>query len=163
MELALANNKNDFERLENVIQKNLQSFYEVGKALMEIRDRGLYRDVMGFDTFEAYCKERWDFASNYARRLITSVEITDNIKNVPIGTLPTTESQTRPLSKLEPEQQREVWKEAVSTALGGKVTAAHIKKVMMGMEKTIKRLLNRLLKILLIMIHAIYQISKRVG
>ena len=48
MELALANNKNDFERLENVIQKNLQSFYEVGKALMEIRDRGLARDVMGF-------------------------------------------------------------------------------------------------------------------
>ena len=41
-----------------------------------------------------------------------------------------------PLSELEPEQQREVWKEAVSTALGGKVTAAHIKKVMMGMEKT---------------------------
>lgn len=41
------------------------------------------------------------------------------------------ESQLRPLTKLkdDPEQQREAWVKAVETAPGGKVTAAHVAKV----------------------------------
>jgi len=50
-------------------------------------------------TFEEYCRERWDFAANYARRLIHSCLTVENIKSVPIGTIPTTESQTRPLAR----------------------------------------------------------------
>ena len=40
-----------------------------------------------------------------------------------------TEYQIRPLSKLEPAQQREAWQKAVDTAPDGKVTAAHVSKV----------------------------------
>lgn len=128
-EVVFIKNRQDLERLEGIITRNLQSFYEVGLALMEIRDRNLHQDVLGFETFEEYCKAKWDFTSNYARRLIGSAETIDNIKNVPIGTLPATESQTRPLSRLEPEKQREAWREAVETAPEGKVTAAHVNKV----------------------------------
>jgi hypothetical protein len=41
------------------------------------------------------------------------------------------ESQLRPLTKLKdnPEQQREAWQKAVETAPEGKVTAAHVSKV----------------------------------
>jgi hypothetical protein len=48
------------------------------------------------------------------------------------------ERQLRPLSKLEPDQQREAWQKAVETAPDGKVTAAHVSKVvkeMTGPEK----------------------------
>ncbi len=48
----------------------------------------------------------------------------DNIKNVPIGTLPKTESVVRPLTIIkDPEEQREVYQKAVETAPEGKVTA----------------------------------------
>jgi hypothetical protein len=132
-ELAIIKNTAELERLEGVITRNLQSFYEVGRALAEIRDRGYYRDVLGFETFEGYCKAKWDFAGNYARRLIASAETVDNIKNVPIGTTPATESQCRPLARLEPDQQREAWQQAVDTAPEGKVTAAIVAKVVKEM------------------------------
>jgi hypothetical protein len=38
-----------------------------------------------------------------------AAKIVANLKSSPIGELPTHESQVRPLSKLEPEQQREAW------------------------------------------------------
>jgi hypothetical protein len=73
--------------------------------------------VLGFETFEEYCKKRWDFASNYARRLIASAATVENIKSVPIGTFPATEAQARSLAKIkDPGAQREAWQKAVSTA-----------------------------------------------
>ncbi len=54
-------------------------------------------------SFEHYCRERWQFQRHYANRLIASASVIENL--VPIGTTPTTESQARPLTKLEPEQQ----------------------------------------------------------
>jgi hypothetical protein len=98
---------------------------------MEIRDKGLYKDVLGFDTFEEYCKSKWDFSSSRARQFIMATETSDNIKSVTIVT-PLTESQARPLAKLEPDKQREAWSEAVRTAPEGKVTAAHVYKIVRG-------------------------------
>ena len=57
------------------------------------------------------------------------------------------EGQLRPLAKLRdnPDQQREAWAKAVETAPEGKVTAAHVQKVVRGMtepEKP-KRIINQ--------------------
>ena len=67
---------------------------------MEIRDRGLYRDVLGYKTFEAYCKERWSFNRRYTYYLIDSANVIQNVNNC--SQIPATESQTRPLSRREP-------------------------------------------------------------
>lgn len=132
MENALTKNTADMGLLEGIIEKNLQSFYEVGKALAEIRDRELYRDVLGYDTFEAYCKDRWDFSRSYAYRLIGSANVVDVVS--PIGDIhPTTESQTRPIAKLSAPQQRIAWQKAVETAPEGKVTASHVYKIVKEM------------------------------
>jgi hypothetical protein len=129
MENVITKNKTRLEHLEGVINRNLQSFYEVGRALMEIRDRGYYKDVLGYNTFEQYCKERWDFARRTAYQFIDSVKVIDNVRNC--AQTPINESQTRPLARLEPEQQKEVWQKAVETAPDGKVTAKHITEVVM--------------------------------
>ena len=42
--------------LERIIERGLQTFYEVGTALLEIRDASLYRQT--HPTFEAYCRQR---------------------------------------------------------------------------------------------------------
>lgn len=75
----------------------------------------------------------WDFARRTAYQLIDSVKIIENVRNCAQKLLPETESQARPLTKLEPEQQREAWKKAVETAPEGKVTAAHVSKVVKKM------------------------------
>jgi len=123
----IVQNTEELNRLEQIIKRNLASFYEVGRALIEIRDKRLYCDVKGYDTFEAYCKKEWEFNASRARQLIGAARTYDNIKSVTIVT-PVTESQARPLAKLEPEQQREAWQQAVETAPAGKVTAAHVAK-----------------------------------
>lgn len=127
MENAIAKNTAELEQLEGVIQRNIGAFYEVGRALMEIRDKGLYRDVLGYDTFESYCKDRWDLSRPRAYQLIDAATIERNLST--IVDKPQTESQTRPLSRLNPEQQRTAWQKAVETAPEGKVTAAHVSKV----------------------------------
>ncbi len=42
---------------EEIIEKGLKTFIEVGNALFEIKNNKLYRE--SFTTFEAYCKDRW--------------------------------------------------------------------------------------------------------
>src|SRR4030042_3714161 len=124
MELAIQQNltqieESELSRLELIIEKNLFSFYEVGSALLNIRDSGLYKT---YGTFERYCKERWEFQRAHAYRLIASAKLLGFLS--PIGDIqPTHETQIRPLIRLEPDQQIEAWKKAVETAAGGKVTA----------------------------------------
>lgn len=130
---ALTRNTADLERLEGIITRNLQSFYEVGRALMEIRDRELYRDALGFPTFESYCKAKWSFTRQTAYQFIDSAKVIENVSDC--LQKPSNEYQTRPLARLTPEKQREAWKEAVETAPEGKVTAAHVYKIVKGMEE----------------------------
>ena len=58
-----------------------------------------------------------------------SVEVSDDSNKVPqfVEVLPTNEAQCRPLTKLEPDQQREAWAKAVEQA-GGKVPSGRIVK-----------------------------------
>lgn len=109
---------------ETVIEKGLQTFVEVGASLLEIRDNRYYRQ--DFDTFEDYCRERWQISRPKAYRLIDAAQVAGNLS--PIGDIqPTHESQVRPLAKLELEQQREAWQTA--TRLSPKPTAELVTKI----------------------------------
>lgn len=100
------------ENHEAVIKKGLKSFVDVGNALLAIRDGRLYRE--SFKTFEDYCLERWGMARNYANKMIAAAGVVGNLgTNVPI---PATESQARPLAKLQPEEQAEVWESVTEKA-----------------------------------------------
>lgn len=52
---------------------------------------------------------------NYANKLIASASVVDAVGTI-VPVSPATESQARPLSRLEPEQQKEAWQKAVETA-----------------------------------------------
>lgn len=110
-------------RLENLIEQGLRTFYEVGCALAVIRTKRLYRSTHG--SFEDYCRERWGMSRVHAHRLISSSEVVTNL--LPTGnTLPSNERQVRPLAKLPPAEQREVWQRVLSTAMDGEVTTADV-------------------------------------
>jgi hypothetical protein len=112
--------------LERVIQKGKDTFVEVGTALAEIRDSRIYRGT--FKTFEDYCEKRWDMGKSHVNRLMEAARVMDNLKNSPIGEVPKTESQARPLAKLPAEQQPAAWEKAQEKAKeeGKPVAARHV-------------------------------------
>ncbi|MEH2185589.1 MAG: hypothetical protein V7K64_05315 [Nostoc sp.] len=115
-----------------------RAFFEAGKALMELRDRKLYRST--HKTFEEYCRDRFGHNRRQSYLLMDAAVIFDNLeqkcdRNDHI--LPTNEWQIRPLSKLEPDIQPEAWEQAVESA-NGKVPSHRIVKdaVQRIMERT---------------------------
>ncbi|HXH58432.1 hypothetical protein [Iamia sp.] len=124
----------DLMEHEKVIEQGLATFIDVGWALMQIRDGRKYRAI-GFDTFEAYCQDRWDLTRQHANRLIAATGIVGDLE--PRGSIPTSEKQVRPLAALpDPEARSEAWEEAVEEA-GGQPTAKQVAKAVA--KRTVKK------------------------
>lgn len=100
---------------EQAIERGLKTFVEVGEALIEIRDSRLYRQTHG--TFEAYCSERWGMTQQYATALVRA-SATIAVLSETIVSLPTTESQVRPLTPLKenPPLAVAAWEDAQELA-----------------------------------------------
>ncbi|MDF5720211.1 MAG: hypothetical protein PUP91_06920 [Rhizonema sp. PD37] len=126
----------DEQRLRLHLERKVErAFYEAGKALTELRDRKLYRST--HKTFEEYCRVRFGHSRQKSNYLIAAAGVFDNLtticcQNSPIEDkkndlliLPTTEGQVRPLTKLQPNQQCEVWLRAVEEA-GGRMPSGRI-------------------------------------
>lgn len=123
------------EVCEATISAGLQTFYEVGNALLAIRDARLYR--RDFATFEVYCRQRWGMVASRARQLIGAAAVAENLEGVTDVTL-SNEAQARALASLAASTQQVVWAFAVSTApvVDDKphITASHIKKAAYTVE-----------------------------
>lgn len=131
--------KTRLDELETVVELGLQTFYDVGMALVEIRDERLYRQ--DYSTWEAYCRDRWGFNRARANNLISAFKIVNVLDSSESKVLPSNESQVRPLKLLEPEQQVVAWQRVIETAPDGdpnKVTGAHVQRIvddMRGVER----------------------------
>ena len=126
MEILNIDERNELERCEVVIKQGLDTFVEVGQALLTIRDKRLYR--ASFRTFEEYCNQRWSMGRAYVNRIIAAADVVANL--APIGAiLPQIESQARPLASLAPELQPIAWQQAIEAADGKPVTAKVVQHV----------------------------------
>ena len=117
--------RNELERCEVVIKQGLQTFVEVGQALMLIRDKRLYRAEYG--TFKDYCETKWNISRRRGYELINASLVIDNVRNS-AQIQPKNEGQTNPLTKIEPELQSEVWQETVNRH-GDNITAKKVEDV----------------------------------
>ncbi|MEH2178724.1 hypothetical protein [Nostoc sp.] len=121
-------------------QKVERAFYEAGKALMELRDRRLYRST--HKTFEDYCRDKFGHSRQQSNYLIAAADVYENLTTngcqivehedlTANGTqiLPTSERQVRPLTKLEPQQQQQAWQLSVQEASGKVPTGRIVKDV----------------------------------
>ena len=116
-----------------------RAFYEAGMALMQLRDRRLYRSTHA--TFEEYCRDRFGHTRRRPYQMIEAALIYDNLieKCAKIlHILPTKEGQIQPLSQLEREEQPEAWISAVEEA-GGKVPPGRIVKAVVQRIKDKER------------------------
>lgn len=109
---------------EAVIERGIKTFYEVGTALADIRERRLYRAEHG--TFEDYCQKRWQMSKTHANRMIQAAEVVDSV--TPIGvTAPATESQARELGRVPEPDRAAVWAETVERT-DGRPTAVAVRE-----------------------------------
>jgi DNA N-6-adenine-methyltransferase (Dam) len=130
-EVVLENDLSGLERatLQNAevrIEKGLQSFVEIGAALKQIQENKLYR--ADYSTFEQYLETRWGMSREQGYRNMSAATVAQNL--LPIGNIPTAESQLRLLSPLPEEQQREVWRDAIKRTITGAPTAATVATVL---------------------------------
>jgi hypothetical protein len=121
--------------LEDRIEGGLQTFLDVGGALVEIRESKLY--MPEYKTFEAYCKKRWGMSVRHAYRLMDAAAVAENVSNWS-QIQPASESQVRPMTGLEPDAQREVWDRATEAA-GGQPTAQQVEAALIeNLEKLVE-------------------------
>ncbi|MBI4663294.1 MAG: hypothetical protein HY735_31220 [Verrucomicrobia bacterium] len=106
---------------EGIIARGLQSFVEVGRAMMRLRDKRLYRAMYG--TFEEYCRARWQYGKSYAYHLIAAAEVASHLSTIVDIPKPTREAQVRPLVGLRSDQAVRVWRKAAESADGKPITA----------------------------------------
>lgn len=118
--------KSRLQALESVIERGKQTFIEVGKALLEIRDSRLYLE--NHTTFEDYCRARWGWSRPRAYQLIEAAAMSTvvDIQN---------ERQARELAPLrdEPEKAKQVWEQA-KTDYGPTPTAEEIRSTRLGVH-----------------------------
>lgn len=137
---------------EEIIERHLKTFIEVGEALATIRDNRLYREQ--YKTFEQYCKEVWDYSKTYSIRQIQSYETIQLLENgvdkwcqlapknkhedenvIEIGNsdnekkvvLPQNECQVSPLTKLkDPDDQVKAWQKVLEQLNDGKKLTSYV-------------------------------------
>lgn len=144
--------KHRLEELEAIIKKDLKGFIRVGMALKNIKEEELWRGE--YDSFEDYVKKVWDLGKTYAYDQIKAFNVVENLKavfrncgneslkndgnncshlkNAKLTSneliLPQNESQARPLTALQPIQQRIAWQKVIKRT-EGKPTALAVRKV----------------------------------
>lgn len=109
---------------EAVIERGIQTFYEVGIALASIRDRQLYRADYG--TFEEYAERRWQMSRSRAYQMIDAANVVSTIVDTELPP-PVNEGQARELGRVPEPDRAEVWRETVERT-DGKPTAAAVRE-----------------------------------
>jgi len=113
--------------MEGRIERGMHTFQVVGEALLDIRNNRLYRET--HDTFEAYCRDRWEMTRERAGQFIGAAEV---VKVLGEGQDegPVNEAQARELvvvaRSVGPEAVQTVWKAAQES--GKPLTAAVIRE-----------------------------------
>lgn len=97
---------------EQVIERGMVTFQEVGSALAYIKSHKLYRD--GYTTFEAYCQERWGMTKSRANQLTSAAKLAGEIETATAVSLPN-ERTAREVARVPAAQRAEVVKEAANT------------------------------------------------
>jgi hypothetical protein len=115
------------KELVKVVKDGLNKFIEVGMALVELRDKKLYRNT--HETFERFVNDSFSIGIRYAQMLMKGTKTVENLKTRTQVRLPESERQVRPLSEFDndPDTQAKLWKRAVQKADGGSPSPALVR------------------------------------
>ena len=112
--------------LEAIVDRGIETVFEVGAALEEIRDHELFRPE--FKTFGEYLQQRWGWTRARCYQLIGATRVRENLSTRVDNITHLSEPHCRKLGKLTGADQVTAWSEATSAAPDGKVTHENLKK-----------------------------------
>ena len=119
--------------LNEVVKKGLKGLLAAGQALVEIRDRRLYREEFG--TWESYCRDMLGYSKAQANRLISGAEVLTDLAPIGAKMMPARESHLRELARLpEPELRVEAWQNVLNEP-NSDVTASTVRKAVSTVRK----------------------------
>jgi len=133
LEPITSDESTELTRLEAIVERDIKAFISAGAALLEIKDRRLYRE--NYPDFASYCRHRWRFGASHAYRLIAAAEVADN---VPVES----EREARELVGLEKDLQVAVHSIAKEIAGDRPVTATLLRQVREGTEDKVSEWLQ---------------------
>jgi len=125
------------EQCEAVLERGLATCFEVGLALLTIKESRLYRET--HSSFALYCKDRWNIGPSYAWRVMGSAERLKLLPDDAKFPRPANEFQMRPFLKLAPEKFPGAWRQAVKAAKEGKITTSVVQAVIKDLAPTARR------------------------
>lgn len=127
--------RQELARLEATIADGIETFWQVGEALLAIRERKLYRHE--HQSFGDYCKARWGMSASRARQLSTGWQVWAGLSDANLPQLPTNEAQTRALNAVDEDARPTVWQYALeaSERIGKPVTASLIRHAVDVLEE----------------------------
>lgn len=128
IEIIAPRNFSDFERAEyqRLKAQAKQGWLMFAEAIKSIHGSKLYR--LEYDTFEGFCEGELGIARRTAYQYLEAAQVIDNVRHG-AQTLPQTERQARPLTKLEPEVQVLAWQQVVEENKPEEITAAKVEQV----------------------------------
>ena len=97
----------EFYACEDVLETASSTFVQSGLAFARIRDALLYR--VDYDSFDVYCREKWQYGRRYVDFLIAAAQIFNQLRTIGSHQKPAHERQLRPLIGLSPEQVLSAW------------------------------------------------------
>jgi hypothetical protein len=133
--LLSAEEKRRLGELELIVERNIQGFIQAGRALLEIREKRLWRAQ--YRDFAEYCQLRYSIARTTADQFCRSTQLFETLAastGAPDSDTPVPENipevVLRPLTTLPgPELQGETWRLAAKLSPDGKPTRTVAAKV----------------------------------
>lgn len=124
MTTLTATESQELAQCEAVIRAGIQSFVDVGNALLRISDGRLYRQT--HSTFKEYIEQTYKMSVRKAYQLCEQVEVINELKEADPVCANVAQSHAAELAKAPKGQRAEVLKKAQALAGDSKLTAAHI-------------------------------------
>lgn len=133
MTTAVISAKRRLRDQEEIIESSYRSYIDSGMALYIIRTERLYVED-GYESFEAYCKHRWNGLSrSRANQMIDAAILVRDMQKSLTGPemgLPKNESHAAAIMKYAttPDDRQKLWEMACKMAADERVTASIIGK-----------------------------------
>lgn len=135
------------QELEEVIEKDMAAFLRVGNALLEIREKELWKEHEKYNTWGEYIQERWGWQKTQLYCNMNAAYIYPYLENSAIAEfLPTNEWQMRPLQKLGTFKQHEMGQVNEILWADAWIAACEMAKPKYPTEKQVIEAVNKILK-----------------
>lgn len=121
---------------EKIVDQGIRASIAASKALFEIHQyEGGRLWKREFQTFEAYCRARWEYGKSHSYRLVNCGEFMTELERLPEPLqspngdwMPKNEAQIRPLLSLPKEERLPLWKELVNVTPANELTSLSVRK-----------------------------------